>query len=279
MKHQTGTFKTSDGWTIYYQSWVPDAPTAIVILAHGYAEHSGRYEHVSEALLQQGYAVYALDHRNHGRSDGEKGYVENISALVDDLNQFITQTKKAHPELPTVLLGHSMGGVISLHYAINHPKQIDLLVLSAPYLIDGGNVSPLLIRLSKIIATLFPRLPIKAIDSSTVSRDPAVVKDYDQDPLNSRNKVRARSGLELVSAGPLAFRRANEIQLPILIMHGDADSIASVDGSRKLNDLVTSKDKSLRIYNGLYHEIMNEPEKEQVLADIIQWLKTRIKTG
>ncbi len=276
MKHQTDSFKTPDGLSIYCQSWVPESAKAVVVLSHGYGEHSGRYQHVVDVLLDQNYAVYALDHRNHGQSDGEKGFIHRFSSFAEDLHQFVVRTKQAHPDLPTVLLGHSMGAAISLHYVIDHPNQIDLLVLSAPYLIDGGNVSPLLVKVSTIISTVFPRLPVKAIDSSTISRDPSVVKDYDNDPLNSRNKIRARTGAELLSAGPHVYRRASEIRLPILIMHGDADALASVDSSRKLNDLVSSKDKSLRIYNGLYHEIMNEPEKDQVLSDIVQWLKARI---
>ncbi len=276
MKHQTQSLKTGDGLSIFCQSWLPDRPTAVVILAHGYAEHSGRYQHVVDALLGQNYAVYALDHRGHGQSGGQKGYVANFSSLVADLSLYVQQVQAAHPGLKTILLGHSMGAAISLHYVIEHPKQIDLLVLSAPYLIDGGNASPLLIKISGIVAALFPQLPIKAIDSAAISRDPTVVQDYDNDPLNSREKVRARAGKELLSAGPHVFRHADQIALPILIMHGDADAIASVEGSRKLHQLLSSADKSLQIYHGLYHEILNEPERDQVLQDILGWIKQRV---
>jgi acylglycerol lipase len=276
MKHQTDTFTSGDGLSIFCQSWIPDSPTAVVVLSHGYAEHSGRYQHVVDALLNQNYAVYALDHRNHGQSDGEKGYVADFSKFIDDLQLFVGTVKSANPDVKMILLAHSMGAAIGTHYAIEHPDDFDLLVFSAPYLIDGGGVSPLLLKISGLMSTLLPRLPIKPLDSSNVSRDPAVVKDYDNDPLNSRNKIRARTGAELLSAGPKAFERASEIRQPILIMHGDADALASIDGSRKLNELISSDDKSLRSYAGLYHEILNEPEKDQVIADIIDWLRDRI---
>jgi alpha-beta hydrolase superfamily lysophospholipase len=276
MKHQTDSFQADDGLNIYCQSWIPDSPAALVVLSHGYAEHSGRYQHVVDALLAQRYAVYALDHRNHGQSDGERGYVTDFSALVKDLHRFVTQTKAAHPGLKTILFGHSMGAAVSLHYVLEHPKEIDLLVVTAPYLIDGGNVSPLLMKASRIIAMLTPRLPVKVIDSSAISRDTVVVADYDNDPLNHRGKVRARTGLELLSAGPQVFQRADEISLPIMIMHGDADSIASVDGSHQLHQSIASADKSIQIFHGLYHEILNEPEKDQILSDIVRWMQNRV---
>lgn len=276
MKHQTDTFKTGDGLSIFCQSWVPASPKAVIVLSHGYAEHSGRYQHVVDALLEQNYAVYALDHRNHGQSDGEKGYIADFSKFIGDLHQFVQKVKNSHPDSKMILLAHSMGALIATHYVIAHPHEFDLLVFSAPYLIDGSGTSPLLIRLSNVLGSLLPRLPIKALDSSAVSRDPAVVKDYDSDPLNSRNKIRARTGAQLLAAGPKAFQRASEITTPILIMHGDADALASVEGSRTLNDLITSDDKSLRIYKGLYHEIMNEPEQDQVIADIIEWIRQRV---
>ena len=276
MKHQTDSFITNDGLEIFCQSWTPETPAAIVVLSHGYAEHSGRYQHVVDALLQQNYAVYALDHRNHGRSDGEKGYVADFAKLVSDLNQYVGQVNAAHPDAKMILLAHSMGALIGTHYAIEHPADFELLIFSAPYLIDGGGAPRWLVKVSNLLSTMVPRLPIKPIDSSTVSRDPAVVQAYDKDPLNSRSPIRARTGSELISAGPKAFARAAEINRPILIMHGDADALASVEGSRQLNDLVSSDDKSLRIYNGLYHEIFNEPEKEQVIADMIEWIAARV---
>ena len=276
MKHLSGTFTSSDGLEIFYQSWAPDSPVAIVVLSHGYAEHSGRYQHVVDALLKQNLAIYALDHRHHGQSEGEKGYVVEFSRFVVDLHKFVGRVKSENPEQTMILLGHSMGGLIATHYAIAHPNEFELLVLSAPYLIDGGNVSPILKRVSGLLSVLLPRLPVKPIDSSAVSRDPAVVADYDADPLNSRNKIRVRTGSELLSAGDRALAKAHVISKPILIMHGDADALASVDGSRQLHDVVGSTDKSLRIYNGLYHEIFNEPEKDQVIADMIDWIAARV---
>lgn len=276
MKHQSDFFDADDGLKIYWQSWLPDSPQALVVLSHGYAEHSGRYQHVVDALLAQNYAVYALDHRGHGQSEGQRGFVADFSAIVNDLQRLITLAKRAHEGLKTILLGHSMGGAVSLHFVLAHPQEIDLLVVSAPYLIDGGNVSPLLMKVSRIMATWTPQLSVKAIDSAVISRDPDVVTDYDRDALNYRGKVRARTGDELLAAGPQVFQRAGEISLPIFIMHGDADSLASVDGSYQLHESIASDDKSLQIYRGLYHEILNEPEKEQVVADLIGWIQARV---
>lgn len=276
MNHQVESFTTTDGLEIFCQCWLPDSPRAVVIIAHGFAEHSGRYQHVVDALVTNGCAVYALDHRHHGQSDGERGYVQRISALVDDLDQYIEQVRSQHPGMPTVLLGHSMGGLVAVHYAIAHQQKIDLLALSAPYLIDGGNAPPILVKLAGVLSSLMPRLPIKPLDSAAISRDPAVVQAYESDSLIYRGKVRARTGYALLSAASAALEQANRISMPMLIMHGTADSLADVEGSRQLNESIRSEDKSLRIYNDLYHEIFHEPEKEQVIGDLVNWIQQRI---
>jgi len=275
-KHHTESLRAADGTEIFVQSWQPGSVRAVLLLAHGFAEHSGRYGHLIEQLLEKDIAVYALDHRGHGQSSGAKGYISRFGEMVDDLHNIVGHVRSEQPGRKLILLGHSMGGLMSLRYTISHRRAVDLLMVSAPYLVDGGNVSPLLLKLSRVLATLTPWLPIKQLDATAISRDPHVVHDYDNDPLNFRGKVLARTGYELLTAGPAVLQQADQIELPILIMHGDADRIADVSGSQQLHERVSSADKSLRIYSGLYHEILNEPEKDQVVADIVQWLEQRI---
>lgn len=276
IEHRTDTLRTADGTELFLQRWLPETRRASLVLAHGYAEHSGRYDHLIQRLLESGIGVYALDHRGHGRSGGKRGWIGDFDLLPGDLDQLIQRVRAEQTARPLILLGHSMGGLLSLRYVQDHPGEVDLLMLSAPYLVDGGNVTPLLLKCSRAIAALAPWMPIKQLDASAISRDGQVVREYEHDPLNFRGKIRARTGFELLTAGPRVLRGADRIQLPVLIMHGDADRIADVSGSQQLHERVASADKTLRIYAGLYHEILHEPERDTVVADMLAWLEQRI---
>lgn len=276
MHHETSILTTHDGLKLFTQHWLPENPKAVLLIAHGYAEHSSRYPHVAEYFVVNNYAVYALDHRGHGKSEGARTDVDSFAQYIDDLKLFLDEVKKNHPNAPMIVLGHSMGGAIALHYVLKYPNDVDLLMSSGAYLIDGGNASPMLISISKMIAKLLPTLGVKALDSATISHDPAVVKAYDDDPLVDRNKVKARMAAALLGAGPYVFANMAKINLPILIMHGSADVVALPRGSHRLHKEISSSDKTLKIYEGFFHEILNEPEQKQVLADIKLWLDARL---
>ncbi|HIP97483.1 MAG TPA: alpha/beta hydrolase, partial [Anaerolineae bacterium] len=271
-----GVFKGANDFWIHYRGWQPEGdPQAVLVLAHGYAEHSGRYAHVADYFVNQGYAVYALDHRGHGKSDGKRGYFERFQFLVDDLDKFVTVVRAIGGVGSLFLVGHSMGGLLSAAYTIQHPDGVDGLVLSGAGVKVGEDVSPLLRAMSGVISALLPRMGVTQLEAAAISRDPQVVARYDSDPLNYRGKVPARVGAEMLKTARWVMREAHAIACPVLIMHGTADKLANPTGSRELYEAVSSSDKTLKLWDGLYHEIFNEPEKERVLAFMRDWLAER----
>ena len=251
MQPSTDLFQTSDGLSLYTQTWLPESPKALVILSHGYAEHSGRYEHFAFYLAEKGFAVYALDHRGHGRSEGERVNVRVFGEYVSDLSRFIETIRQQQPNLKRFLLGHSMGGAIAAQMVIEHPHQVDGLMLSAPYLINAVKVPAALLAVSGIVAKILPGLPTIKLDVSAISRDAAIVQKYKTDPLVYNGGTKARFGTELLAAGNYVLTRASGIKLPVLIMHGTADRIADSTGSQQLFKSLSSKDKTLKMFEGL----------------------------
>lgn len=284
MQHTTGSFRTGDGLTLYTQHWLPSPEAAgsgfdvraCVVLAHGYAEHSSRYARVAERLTENGYAVYAYDHRGHGKSEGERANVNVFREFVMDLEHFTEYVRQTHPNVPRFLLGHSMGGMVALQLALEHPEKVDGLILSAAYIQNAAEIHPLLLSVSRTVSRYFPSLPVQELDTSALSRDEGVVQTYASDPLIYHGKVKARLGAELLSAGPYVLARAEHINhLPLLIMHGDADQIAAHTGSQVLYDTARSNDKTLKLYAGFYHELFNEPEGGP-LEDTLEWLERQM---
>lgn len=277
MQHQEGTIEGIQQFELFYQAWLPDQePRVILLLVHGLAEHSGRYGNLVDYFVPRGYALYGMDHRGHGRSQGPRGYVEKFSYFVDDLKTFRETVQSRHPSLPVFMFAHSMGGTIGLSYALQYQETLAGLVLSAPGLRTGESVSPLLIATGKIIARLLPRVGLTTLDSSAISRDPAVVAAYEKDPLVYRGKISARLGHELIRTMEGFTGRVTHLQLPLLILHGSADRLIDPDGSRWLYERAGSQDKTLKLYSGYYHEMHNEPEYQRVLADVEDWIAARL---
>ena len=283
MQHTTGSFRTSDGLTLYTQHWLPSAEAetnpdvrACIVLAHGYAEHSSRYARVAERFTERGYAVYAYDQRGHGKSEGERANVTVFREFVMDLGDFTEHVRQTHPSVPRFVLGHSMGGMVALQLALEHPEKMDGVILSAAYIQNAAEIHPLLLRLSRVVSRYFPGMPVQELDTSALSRDEGVVRAYKNDPLVYHGKVKARLGAELLNAGPYVLARAEHINyLPLFIMHGDADAIADAAGSRALYDGALTDDKTLKLYPGFYHELFNEPEAGP-LEDTLEWLERQV---
>lgn len=270
------TFQGVNDCRIHYCCWRPESDSkAGLVLVHGYAEHSGRYAHMADYFASLGYAVYALDHRGHGESAGRRGYFERFQFLVDDLDTFFGLVREREPERRIFLVGHSMGGLLAAAYTIQHPDKVHGLVLSSPWLRPTEGVSPLLQMLSGIIAALFPGMGVTRLAATAISRDPEIVARYDSDPLNYRGQVPARVGVEMLKTARRILRQTQTITCPVLIMHGTEDKLADPAGSRELYEAISSDDKTLKLWDGLYHEIFNEPEKEQVLAFMRDWLVER----
>lgn len=272
--HSTGTYESDDGLRLFEQGWSPAGnPKAVVAIVHGYGEHSCRYVHVAEELTRNGYAVSTFDLRGHGQSQGDpRTFIRSFEEHLDDLEDFLSRVRERHPGRPLFLFGHSMGGTISTLFAIARQPEIRGLLLSGASLKLSNKYSPSLITLAKIISALFPKLPLLKLDASAVSRDPEVVRDYVRDPLVHHGGIPARTGAEMNRAMELIRQQMEALEVPLLILHGTGDLLADPEGSRQLYDRSQSVDKDLRLYEGLYHEILNEPEKAQVLADMVGWL-------
>jgi acylglycerol lipase len=278
MSHTEGSLPGSKGLKIHWQNWAPDtAPVkAAVIIAHGLGEHGGRYGHVAEALVAQGCSVYAIDHRGHGRSEGARAMIDRFAHAVADLDLLATMVQREHRGKPLFLLGHSLGGALSLSFSLKHADKLDGLILSGPAVaLDGA--PPMMKPLSKLLSFLTPKVGMFGIDPSLVNNNPETAVAYAKDPLNCHGKVPARTLGELVKFLEWMPAVLPFIKLPTLILHGRDDRLAGVAGSEMLLSRLGSFDKTLKIYDGLGHEIFNErPEQRAaVLDDLSAWLQER----
>ena len=270
------SFAGAGGLEIFWRAWLPGGDAAaVVVIAHGAGEHSGRYSHVAQRLVDDGYAVHAIEHRGHGRSQGPRALIDRIDNAVADLDRLVVSACDAHPGTPVFLLGHSMGGTIGLSYALAHQQRLAGLVLSGPLAALEAVPAPMRIT-ARTLSVLAPRTPLIAIDSALVSRDPAVVDDYRADPLVHHGKLPARTVVELAGAIEGFPAAVEAITVATLIMYGTEDGLCPPHGSVMLSECIGSSDKTLKGYNGLYHEILNEPEREQVLDDLCSWLSQRV---
>lgn len=272
------SFAGAGGTNIVYDLYEPDTatPQGLILVVHGVAEHAGRYHHVADLLAGLGLRVAILDHRGHGRSGGKRLRVRHLSEYGDDVETL--RTREQTTGAPTYLLGHSMGGCIALDYALDHQSSLAGLILSAPAVIPGDDINPVLMRVAKVLGPVVPGMPGQKLSSASISRDPAVVSAYDADPLVFRGKLTAGVGGAMLRAMDTFPSRLPSLRLPLLVLSGTADSIVNPDGARLVERLAGSEDKTLKMYDGLYHEVFNEPEKEQVLGDLRDWLQARLTT-
>jgi acylglycerol lipase len=270
--YEEGHRKIAANQSTYWQAWLPlDPARAVVIIVHGVHEHSSRYAHVGTRLAAAGYAVYAADHRGHGRSGGRRGNIERMTLIVDDLSSFVLFAAQRHPGVPVFMVGHSLGGLIALHYATQPRVLLAGLVESGPAVeVTAGSARQR--RLAGLLSALVPNLGVAALGTEQISRDPAVVRAYHEDPLVYRGKIKARTGAEILAAMEGLPARLPRLAMPLLLLHGTDDRICALTGSTMVHDTVSSADKTLHRYEGLYHEVFNEPEREQILTDLLRWL-------
>jgi alpha-beta hydrolase superfamily lysophospholipase len=267
------------GRRIFWRSWTPDdAPArAVIVLVHGVGEHSGRYDHVVARLAGEGYGVHAADHRGHGRSDGPRALIEDMDNVVADVDTLVDMAVAAQPGVPVFMLGHSMGGLIGLRYALAHPDRLAGLILSAALAQLDAVPRPLEL-VGRALSVIAPRAPLIAIDPTLVSRDAAVVEAYRSDPLVHHGKVPARTAVQLADAVKRFPSTVGAITVPTLILYGTADGLCTPQGSVMLAERIGAADLTVKAYDGLFHEILNEPERETVLDDITAWLGARVST-
>ncbi len=279
MQHETGTFAGPDGVEIFTQCWLPDegVPRAAVLIAHGYAEHSGRYAHVAAHLVERGYAVYALDHRGHGRSGGARAQVHDFDEYVSDLRTYFEQIRARHLNPPLFLYGHSMGSLIALLFALRWQDELAGLITTGTALRLGG-VRAWLVPAVKLLSQWQPGWsPIPVLEAAGISRDPAVIERYVHDPLVYRGPMRLGLAAALLRASRTCAERLGELRLPYLALHGGADPLTLPEGAALIRARSGSADTTVHVFEGLYHEVHNEPEREQVLTCVVEWLDAHVE--
>ena len=268
------TFTGAQGRRIVVHTWLPEGtPRDQVVIAHGYAEHSGRYDAVAQFLTVRGFAVHALDHHGHGKSEGARAVIERFAQADADIDTLVDRVRSDSGLATVKLIGHSMGGSLALNYALGHQEKLSGLVLSGPAI--GGKMARVTRWLLAVISTFAPQRGTIALDGNAVSRDPAVVAAYIADPLVFRGKVPARTAHEMFKAIHSYPARVGSLTVPCLLMHGEADTLVSAKLAAPVFDGIASPDKTVRLWPGLFHEIFNEPERAEVLGLTAEWLEAR----
>ena len=270
----TGSFPGARGRRISWRDYELEGAPArgVVVIAHGFGEHSGRYEHVAERLQREEYAVYALDHHGHGKSEGTRGRISFADA-VSDLDRLFDLAAERHPDQPVFLLGHSMGGALALRYALAHGERLTGLILSGPLVqVEGRTAARLMGRFLGVVA---PNLPVARLDPNLVSRDPAVVRAYVEDPLVFHKPLPAGTVSEFLRHAATLPGDVPGITVPTLLMYGTADGLCDPRGAVLVSERIGASDLTTIPYEGLYHEILNEPERERVVDDLAAWLAVR----
>lgn len=265
-------FRGEGGEVLFRRSWLPADPRRAVVLVHGYAEHSGRYEHVGRWFAARGCAVHGWDHRGHGRSGGTRCHVDSFDQFLADMDTLLALVGEEHPQLPITLVGHSMGGLITLAFLLDRKPLVSSVVTSGPALHLGEGVSRGRVLAARLLRRLLPRVTLgSGLDPSGLSRDPEVVRGYLEDP-HVHRAMTASLGAELLDRVPDVAARAHEVAVPLLMLHGEEDALCEVAGSRDFFAGVRSPGSRLKVYPELLHEIFNEPEQEQVFQDVWDWL-------
>jgi alpha-beta hydrolase superfamily lysophospholipase len=258
---------------IYTLSWVPKNPKAVLFFIHGLGEHINRYHNVSRHFADLGFAVYALDHEGHGRSKGlKKEYFDRFSGLVDDIFQLIDENVTKHPELPVFALGHSMGGTLVMQCVYKRPNYFRSVVLSGPAIGLPPDVSSFLYKVSKPISAMFPSLGIQPLDVTTLCSDKELVKEYLEDPLVWKGKVRARVGTELLNAAVYNLEHAKDFRTPFLLCQGQKDLIVDHTKAQVFFDKCGEEDKQIIYFKESMHEILFDVENQAVKDIMGKWL-------
>lgn len=270
---------SKDGLNLYCIKNIPDNPKAVVVIVHGFAEHLARYDYFTEILNENGFACYRFDNRGHGRSAGLMLHVESYNDYINDADLMVQRAKSEFPLLPIFMFGHSMGGFIAAIYGENFKDRLDGQILSGAATDEPPQSNAILKAMIKVLNSLCPRLRIKNDLSALISRDDEVINKYRIDPL-IHNKATARFFNQFIIEG-MSYLKSNmkEYKYSCLILHGKEDKLVKCKSSENFYNSISSVDKTLKIYDNLYHEILNEPEKEIVIKDILNWLDNRTKSS
>ena len=280
MNTREGRLTARGGLALSWKAWLPDgAPRAAVHVIHGYAEHVGRYTNVVSELVPAGYAIFGNDHRGHGKSEGKRGHVNSFQDFIDDERLFSLEViRPDFPDLPCFLLGHSMGSIIALNYAEQHPDGLKGLILSGTGSLPGKGIPRAIMAVTKVLSKLLPGIQVKSpLPPEFISRDPDVIRAYLEDPLVF-DVITPRLAEQMQQYLRIGTSNAGKISMPVLIQHGSADT--SFSGQRELLDGIAARDKTFMLYEGLRHEVYNElpADRARVLSDLHAWLDNHLNS-
>lgn len=263
------------GHSLMRRAWLPAEPQRVLLVVHGFAEHSGRYDALGAWFAERGSAVHAFDHQGHGRSGGRRCHVRRFDDFLDDLEVVHRAVVAEHPDLPLFAVGHSMGGLIVATWLRERTPEIAGAVLSGPALSFGHELPRLRMQAARWLRRLLPTLRVPAaLDPNGLSRDPEVVRAYIEDPL-VEDRLTLSLAAELFAAVQRTGAGGADVRVPVLILHGEQDPLCPVEASRRFHADLTSKGSALKTYPELRHEIFNEPEQQRVFADLQAWLEAR----
>jgi acylglycerol lipase len=276
MKTFEARWENDEGINLFAQGWEPDErnPKAFIALVHGLGDHTSRFTHVGKAMTEAGYALAGFDLRGHGRSGGPRGHTPSLNAYMQDIRRFFQLMTPRYPQVPHFLYGHSLGGLLTLAYAIQYGTGLNGVMVTGPALRSSLQEQKAKVTMVRILGSIFPTLTVPSgLDATTISRDPEVVAAYKNDPLvhYSTSLGFGKAGLTAID---LSFARAKEFPVPLLMIHGKADKITYSSGSEEFAELVREAggEVTLKLWDDLYHEVHNEPEKREVLQFMVEWL-------
>jgi len=272
-----GTFAGRGGLELFYRAWLPrGTPRSAVVLVHGVNEHTGRYANVVGPLVAKGHAVYGMDLRGFGLSKGTRAHIDRWADYREDLAELLRLVRSQQSGRPLFLYGHSMGAMIVLDYAIREPSGLRGVIASGTPIEPSGVAKAYLVAIARILSNALPKLSMRLpVESRDLSRDPAVARAYDEDPLVTR-KVTVRWATESLDVLEFIKADAQRLPMPVLILHGEVDRMAALSGARWLLGAIPGADKELKVYAGGYHEPHNDLEHERVLADVASWLDAHL---
>ena len=275
----TKTMLASDGLCLRSFAWQPaQTPVrGVVVITHGIRDYALRYQRFAEQLTKQGFAVFAQDLRGHAHSGGDRQRFDSILRMVEDTDMIVNEAKLRYPNAPLYVYGHSLGGLLTTQYSLDHGDKLSGVVLSGAALKRPHSVSGFSAGLAQIVAMVAPGLKVVQVDDSEFSKDKSVMAALASDPLVSRDKLPAATASATLKGIADAQQRMSQLKLPLLVMYGTADSVNPIEGSQAFVQAVTSTDKTLKVYPGVYHDMLNEPERDQIAADIVAWLVLRTK--
>ncbi len=275
----TKTMLANDGLCLRSFAWQP-APIpvrGVVVITHGIRDYALRYQRFAEQLTKQGFAVFAQDLRGHAHSGGERQRFDSMARMVQDTDMIVNEAKQRYPNVPLFVYGHSLGGLITSRYSLDHADKLNGVVVSGAALKRPHSVSGFSAGLAQVVALVAPGLKVVQVDDSEFSKDKAVMAALAVDPMVSRDKLPAATAAATLKAIADVQERMTQLKLPLMVLYGTADSVNPIEGSQAFVQAVASADKTLKAYPGVYHDMLNEPERDQIAADVIAWLVARTK--